>query len=283
MQVVCLTTDQLFCFPEKLSLMFSKWISWQNIKFMSWSFPRLTAAWRGVFMNSLQIANSHQIARWFSIDFSVHGEHGFHTVRCVRRHVEIEVPRRFRILLTFLVNWRTGLFLLLILNPLRHGGALLLHHVSAAGLSESSESSSSWCEVSPLLFHQHAKVCDAASNESSSHRVSPKLSTSTIFRCNRTRCGGGTCRNKIRRHSSSLLVSTWTQLFLPPFDFESSSPLRSSLSSRNSWYNKWSWNGWYRINDEDCSTHHVWNSLQSTCLRIGIWCQCLGFGFLGPD
>ena len=68
---------------------------------------------------------------------------------------------------------------------------------------------------------------------------------------------------------SSLLVATWTQLFLLLFDLESSSQLSSSLSSWNSWCSKWSWNGWYQTNEEDCSIHHVWNSHCTTCLRVG--------------
>ena len=48
----CLTTDQLFCFHEKLSCRCPQ----INLKFVSLSFPRCTAARRVVFMNILQIA-----------------------------------------------------------------------------------------------------------------------------------------------------------------------------------------------------------------------------------
>ena len=50
----------------------------------------------------------HRIATLSSINFPDHGEDGFHVVGCVRRSVEVVVPRCFCILLTFLVNWRTG-------------------------------------------------------------------------------------------------------------------------------------------------------------------------------
>ena len=56
-------------------------------------------------MNSqIHIQIFYWIARWFSIDFPDHGEDGFHIVPRARRHAEIVVPCRFRILLTFLVN-----------------------------------------------------------------------------------------------------------------------------------------------------------------------------------
>ena len=38
------------------------------------------------------------------MDLPDHGGDGFQKVRCVQRHVEMVVPRRVRILLTFLVN-----------------------------------------------------------------------------------------------------------------------------------------------------------------------------------
>ena len=44
-----------------------------------------------------------------------------------------------------------------------------------------------------------------------------------------------------------------------------------------------SWNCWCWTNGEDGSTHHVWNWLLSVCLRVGTWCQRIGFGCFGPD
>ena len=34
---------------------------------------------------------------------------------------------------------------------------------------------------------------------------------------------------------------------------------------------------------KDDSTHHVWNSLWSECLRVGFWCQCNWFEFWGAN
>ena len=50
----------------------------------------------------------HRIARLCPVDFADHGEDGFLFMTCVRRYLEVVVPCRFCILLTFLVNWRTG-------------------------------------------------------------------------------------------------------------------------------------------------------------------------------
>ena len=58
--------------------------------------------------SQIHIQIVHRIARLFSIDFPEHGEGGFHFMGCVRRHVEIVVPCRFCIFLTFPVNRRTG-------------------------------------------------------------------------------------------------------------------------------------------------------------------------------
>ena len=78
-------------------------------------------------------------------------------------------------------------------------------------------------------------------------------------RCNRTRCGGRTCRNK-RRYVHHRWVATWTQLFLLLFALVSSSP----------------------TNEEDCFIRHVWHYLCQS-LRIGVWCRHAWFGFWNPD
>ena len=44
----------------------------------------------------------------------------------------------------------------------------------------------------------------------------------------------------------------------------------------------WNWNGLCSTNSTNDSTHHVWNFPWSICLRVGSWCQCIWFGFLGP-
>ena len=41
-------------------------------------------------------------------------------------------------------------------------------------------------------------------------------------------------------------------------------------------------NSWCLTNEENGSTHHVWNFLWSTCLRVGVWCQCTGFKSWSP-
>ena len=56
--------------------------------------------------NHIQIF--HRIVWLCSVDLPDHREDGFHVVRCVWRYVEIMFPCGFRILLTFLLNWRTG-------------------------------------------------------------------------------------------------------------------------------------------------------------------------------
>ena len=71
---------------------------------------------------------------------------------------------------------------------------------------------------------------------------------------------------------SSLLVATWTQLFLFLFDLVFSSSFWSSFSSWNSWCSKCSWNDWYWTNEKDCSIRLVWNFLWSIRLRVYVWC-----------
>ena len=99
-----------------------------------------------------------------------------------------------------------------------------------------------------------------------------------------TQSDGSRMRNVSRqvRPGSSLAYMLQSCLLL--FDLVSSSPSSwSSLSSWNSWCSKGGGNGWCWTNEEDCSAQHVWNSLQSTCLRVGVSCQSHGFEFLGPD
>ena len=134
----------------------------------------------------------------------------------------------------------------------------------------------------PLLFHQPAKVCILESHLRrrrcvewawfSTHpavRSSTELSASLDFLVQSELMRGKNLSQQ-KKIYSSLLVATWTQLFLLLlFDLESSSQLWSSLSSWISWCSKWSWNGWYQTNEEDCSIHHVWNSHCTTCLRVG--------------
>ena len=58
--------------------------------------------------SEIHIQIFHWIAKLSSINFPDHGEDGFHMMGCLRRYFKVVVPCRFCILLTFLVNWRTG-------------------------------------------------------------------------------------------------------------------------------------------------------------------------------
>ena len=146
----------------------------------------------------------HRIDKWFSIDRPDHEEDVFHIVRCVRRYVEMLVPRRFRILLMFLVNWWTGSvcngvhpsFTILGNRFFSVVPGLSLRIVGVFWMFFFSMRRVSRCISINLpryaSFRRNWEV-DAASSEFGSHssccRVSPKLSTSQDFRCNRIWCG----------------------------------------------------------------------------------------------
>ena len=117
-------------------------------------------------------------------------------------------------------------------------GSPLQYQVSASGLSESSESSSSWCDGFPRCF----------------------------------------CMNPPRQASFSLTwevddtSNEFGHFFLLPSVLVSSSPsFWGNQLSWNSERSKESWNDWYWTNEEDYSTHHKWNYLWSTCLRFDVW------------
>ena len=106
-----LTTDQLFRFSEKLSHCLQMIILYKSaIHVIIFSEPNRCSK-SGIHEHSpnrqIHVQIFHRIARSSSMDFPDHGEDGFH-VRCARRYLEVVVPCRFCILLTFLVNWRTG-------------------------------------------------------------------------------------------------------------------------------------------------------------------------------
>ena len=58
--------------------------------------------------SQIHIQIFHRTACLCSMDLPDHGGDGFHIMGCVWRYLEMMFPRRFRILLTFLINWRTG-------------------------------------------------------------------------------------------------------------------------------------------------------------------------------
>ena len=249
--VFCLTTDQLFCFPEQdvlipLSRISNSCHSLFRDELLleewhSWTFPS----------SQIHIQIFHRTAWLFYIDLPNHGEDGFHAVRCVRRHVEIVVPHRFRILLTFLVNWRTCSVCQVFLPSF-----IVLGNRFSFVVPGSSRrivwvfwiSFFLMRRVSPLLFHQPAKVCILESHLRRGRCVDwvwfnthPAIGFfrscrhPMTFRCKRTRCGGGTCRNKIRRR----IHHCWSRLghnsfFFSFLIFESSSPLWRSWSRWNS-------------------------------------------------
>ena len=147
--------------------------------------------------------------------------------------------------------------------------------------------------VSPLLFRQPAKVCILESHLrrrrciewawfNTHHAIGfPRSDRHPwTFRCNRTRCGGGTCRNK-RRH----IHHCWWRLGHNSFFFLISNTLRHcGAAYQAEILDEASGAGKADIDQiEDCSTHHVWNFLWSTCPRVGVWCQYKGFEFLGQS
>ena len=79
------------------------------------------------------------------------------------------------------------------------------------------------------------------------------------FRCNRTRCGGGTCRNR-RRH----IHHCWSRLGHKSFlFFLISNPQLIKLR--------------FLVQQMELKWR---NYLWSICLRVGVWCQCNGFEIL---
>ena len=100
------------CFPQKLSPCFPMIILYKSqIHVMVFSEMNRCSK-SGIHEHSpnsqMHIQIFHRIARLCSIDFPDNGEDGFQIVGCVRRYVEVVVPGRFCILLTFLCqlkNW----------------------------------------------------------------------------------------------------------------------------------------------------------------------------------
>ena len=200
--------------------------------------------------NQIHIQIIHRIVKLFPIDLPDHGEDGFQKMRCVRWYLEVVVPCCFRILFTLMVIWRTSC-VCKELHPnfiVLTTGSPLFYLVSTAGLSETSESFFLMRRVSPLLFHQPAKVCILQShlrNKSTLLRMCLIYHSSycRVLRNNRHPqtlighrpwCDGRTRRIK-KKILLSLLVATWTQLFLFFFvSYVSSSSLWSSLSNWNS-------------------------------------------------
>ena len=154
--------------------------------------------------------------------FLDHGEDGFHITRCARRYLEVVVPCRFRILSTFLVNWRTDS----VCKGLSHSFTILDNKFPFVVSSLSLRIVGvfwifffSIRRLSSLLFHRPAKVCILESHlrcrrcvEWAWFNTHPAVGFLRsyrhpwTFRCNRTRCGARTCRNKRQIHRC------WTRL-----------------------------------------------------------------------
>ena len=79
---------------------------------------------------------------------------------------------------------------------------------------------------------------------------------------------------RFRQHKLLLLVL---------FPASTSSTWNCVYSLKESGWKKTSKDSWCWTNEEDDSTHHGWSDLQSTCQRVGFWCQCIWFGFRGPS
>ena len=83
-----------------------------------------------------------------------------------------------------------------------------------------------------------------------------------------------------RRPSSSSSALTLPRSCCPLPVLASISPsFWSSWSSWNSECSRESWNGWCLTNEEDFSTHHVWNCPLSICLQVGVWYRHTWFEF----
>ena len=200
---------------------------------------------------------------------------GSHVVRCFRRYVEIVVPCRFCILLTFLVNWRTGS----LCKELLRSFTVLGNRFSFVVASSSRMIVGIFWILFFLMrrFHRcfsihppryasfrHTWEVDAASNELGSILFWLLGFSEAIGIPGLLDAIGLDAVDELVAIKRRQIHRCWPRLGHNSFfffDLVSSSPLWSSLSSWNSWCSKWTWNGGFWTNEEDCSTHHVWNSL----------------------
>ena len=156
--------------------------------------------------SQIHIQIFHWIAWLFSIFLPDHGEVGFKIVRCVRRHVEIVVPCRFRIILTFLVNWRTGSVCNGVLPSFTVLGNKFFFVVPSSSrrivrvfwISFFLMRRVAALEVSILDSHLRRRSCVEWAWFNTHPAVGFRRSYRHLrnFRCNRTRRGGRTYRNK---------------------------------------------------------------------------------------
>ena len=155
---------------------------------------------------------------------------------CVRRYLEVVVPRRFCIFLTWqLKNWLRVQGVAPKLYCFWATGSPLQYQVPAAGLSNflldatglSAALPSTRQSMHPSVALEKSTLRRMSLN-SSCCRVSPELSAPPGLL---GAIGLDAVEELVAKKKRFLLVATWTQPFLIFFDLVSSSPLWSSLSS----------------------------------------------------
>ena len=212
---------------------------------------------------------------------------------CDRRYVEIGVPCRFCILFDFLVNWRTG-SLQGVVHKLYHFGQqvllcstrslpqdcrslLNLLLLDATGLSAVFPSTRQG--MHPAVALETSTLPQMSLVQYSSWcRISPKLSASRTSWCNRTRCGGRTCRNKRRyvyiaagRDMDTTLSSSFWSCILFAIVEQLKKPKFSVQQVELKWLILNKWRSLFH-------SSRVKFPLLSTCLRVGVKLTDLNFG-----
>ena len=245
--------------------------------------------------SQIHIQIFHRIDKLFSIAFLTidHGADGFHIVGCDRRYVEIGVPCRFCILFDFLVNWRTG-SLQGVVHKLYHFGQqvllcstrslpqdcrslLNLLLLDATGLSAVFPSTRQG--MHPAVALETSTLPQMSLVQYSSWcRISPKLSASRTSWCNRTRCGGRTCRNKRRyvyiaagRDMDTTLSSSFWSCILFAIVEQLKKPKFSVQQVELKWLILNKWRSLFH-------SSRVKFPLLSTCLRVGVKLTDLNLG-----
>ena len=104
----CLTTDKVFCFSQNLSRCYPKTIFHKSEIHVTVVFSEMNLCSKSGFINVPNFTfKSFTGSPWVLFKDLNHGENRFHKMSCVRRYLEIVFSRRFCILLTFVVTWRT--------------------------------------------------------------------------------------------------------------------------------------------------------------------------------
>ena len=238
----------------------------------------------------------HRIARLSSIDFPDHGEDGFRKMECVWRYLEVMSPCRFCITLTFSLSTEAPAPCAMVCSQAALFWAMsfpVWYQISASGLSESSESSSSWCDgflrcfsVNPPRYASFSRTweVDAASNEFWLILILlsgfpeaigiPRLLDATGLDADAALVAVEEGRFiAAGRDLDTTLSSSFLLLC----------PLRQCGAAYQAEILSAAKRAEMATNEEDCSTDHAWNFLWSTCLRVDVWCQCDEFGSWGPN